>query len=119
MFRLPALTFFLLVQVGLMSLGLLTSPIMMIGIPIIVLLAIWLIYNPGISLLLLALTGIIKGFLINIFPIFEVVDYTLLFTILIWVGLFRLFFIDKWFVPNLQGCCLWRYPGIGGSSDYI
>jgi hypothetical protein len=100
MFRLPALTFFLLVQVGLMSLGLITNPILVIGIPIIVLITMWLIYNPGISLLLLALTGIIKGFLINIFPVFEVVDYTLLFTILIWVGLFRLFFINKWIVPN-------------------
>ena len=100
MFRFPALTLFILVQIGLMSLGLLTNPILMIGIPLIVLITMWLIYNPGISLLLLALTGIIKGFLINIFPVFELVDYTLLFTILIWVGLFRLFFINKWIVPN-------------------
>ena len=100
MFRFPALTFFIFVQIGLLSLGLLTNPILMIGIPIIVLATMWLIYNPGISLLLLALTGIIKGFLINIFPVFEVVDYTLLFTILIWIGLFRLYVINKWIVPN-------------------
>jgi len=100
MYRFPALVFFILIQIGLMGLGLITNPILMIGIPIIGLITIWLIYNPGVSLLLLALTGIIKGFLINIIPVFEVVDYTLLFTILIWVGLFRLYFIQKWKIPD-------------------
>ena len=100
MYRFPALAFFILIQIGLMGLGLITNPILMIGIPIIGLITIWLIYNPGVSLLLLALTGIIKGFLINIIPVFEVVDYTLLFTILIWIGLFRLYFINKWRIPD-------------------
>jgi len=100
MYRFPALSFFILVQIGLMSLGLITNPIIMIGIPIIGLITIWLIYNPGISLLLLALTGIVKGFLINIIPVFEVVDYTLLFTILIWVGLIRLYFSNNWNIPE-------------------
>jgi len=109
MFRLPALTVFLLVQVGLMSLGLLTNPLMMIGIPIIILITVWLIYNPGISLLLLALTGIVKGFLINIISVFEIIDYTLLFTILIWIGLFRLFLINKWHIPNWSKSILGIY----------
>ena len=100
MYRFPALFFFVLIQIGLMSLGIITNPIFMIGIPIIALITILLIYNPGISLLLLALTGIIKGFLINIIPVFEIIDYTLLFTILIWIGLFRLYFINQWSIPD-------------------
>ena len=100
MYRFPALVFFILIQIGLMGFGLMTDPIFMIGIPIIGLITIWLIYNPGISMLLLALTGIVKGFLINIIPVFEVVDYTLLFTFLIWIGLFRLYFINKWRIPD-------------------
>ena len=74
MYRFPALFFFVLIQIGLMSLGIITNPIFMIGIPIIALITILLIYNPGISLLLLALTGIIKGFLINIIPVFEIIQ---------------------------------------------
>ena len=109
MYRIPALSFFLLIQIGLMSFGLVTNLILMLGVPIVVLMTIWLIYNPGISLLLLALTGIIKGFLINIFPVFEVVDYTLLFTILIWIGLLRLYFINKWIIPNWSKSLLGIY----------
>ena len=100
MYRFPALVFFILIQIGLMVLGLTTNPILMIGVPIAGLITIWFIYNPGISLLILAFTGIIKGFLINIIPFFEVVDYTFLFTIFIWLGLFRLYFIKKWRIPD-------------------
>lgn len=100
MYRIPVLAFFIFIQVGLMVLGIKTNPVLMIGLPIIGIFTIWLIYNPGASLLLLALTGIIKGFLINILPVFEVIDYTLLFTILIWIGLFRLYFIGKWRIPE-------------------
>ncbi len=109
MYRFPALFFFLLIQIGLMSLGIITNPILMIGIPIIILITIWLIYNPGVSLLLLALTGIVKGFLINIIPVFEVVDYTILFTILIWIGLFRIYFIGKWRIPEWSKSILGLY----------
>ncbi len=109
MYRYPALAFFILIQIGLMGLGIKTNPILMIGIPIIGLIIIWLIYNPGISLLLLALTGIIKGFLRNVIPIFEVMDYTLLFTILIWIGLFRLYFIGRWRIPDWSKSLLGLY----------
>lgn len=109
MYRYPVLTFFILIQIGLMGLGIKTNPILMIGIPIIGLIIIWLIYNPGISLLLLALTGIIKGFLRNVIPVFEVIDYTLLFTILIWIGLFRLYFIGRWRIPDWSKSLLGLY----------
>lgn len=109
MYRTPALAFFIFIQVGLMVLGIKTNPVLMIGLPIIVIFTIWLIYNPGASLLLLALTGIIKGFLINIIPVFEVIDYTLLFTILIWLGLFRLYFIGKWRIPEWSKYVLGLY----------
>ena len=74
MYRIPVLAIFIYIQVGLMVLGIKTNPVLMIGFPIIGIFTIWLIYNPGVSLLLLALTGIIKGFLINIIPVFEVID---------------------------------------------
>lgn len=109
MYRTPALAFFIFIQVGLMVLGIKTNPVLMIGLPIIVIFTIWLIYNPGASLLLLALTGIIKGFLINIIPVFEVIDYTLLFAILIWIGLFRLYFIGKWRIPEWSKSLLGLY----------
>ncbi len=109
MYRFPALAFFVLIQIGLMGLGLKTNPILMIGIPIIGIFTIWLIYNPGASLLLLALTGILKGFLINVIPVFEVIDYTLLFTILIWISLFRLYFIGKWRIPDRSKLLLGLY----------
>ena len=109
MCRFPALFFFVLIQIGLMLFGIFYNPILMVGIPIIALITIWLIYNPGVSLLLLALTGIIKGFLINIIPVFEIIDYTLLFTILIWIGLFRLYFINQWSIPNWSKSLLGIY----------
>ena len=100
MYRFPALAFFILIQIGLMGLGLITNPILTIGVPIIGLITTWLIYNPGASLLLLLLTGIIKGFIVNTIPVFEIIDYTLLFTILVWIGLFRLYFIGQLNMPN-------------------
>ena len=109
MYRFPALVFFILIQIGLMWVGIMADPILIIGIPIIGLITIWLIYNPSMSLLLLALTGIVKGFLINIIPIFEVIDYTLLFTILIWIGLFRIYFVGKWKIPDWSKILLGLY----------
>jgi len=92
-------TVFLISQLGLIWIGIKSNPILIVGIPLLLIAFIWLLYNPGISLLFLAMTGIIKGFLIRIFPVFEVIDYTLLFTIIIWIGLFRLFLIGEWKIP--------------------
>ncbi len=100
MYRIATLVTLYLFQLILLGIGIKIHPALMLGIPAILIIIIYLIYNPGISLLLLALTGIVKGFLINIIPVFEVVDYTLLFTILIWIGLFRLYFINKWRIHN-------------------
>lgn len=100
MYRLPALVLFLLFQIGLMVLGIKINPILMVGTPLLLIILLWLLNNPGISLLFLALTGIIKGFLEAIFPVFEIIDYTLLFTIIIWIGLFRLYIVGKAKIPN-------------------
>ena len=100
---------FLISQLGLVWIGIKINPLLMVGIPILLIALIWLLYNPGISLLFLALTGIIKGFLEAISPVFETIDYTLLFTILIWVGLFRLYIIGKAKIPNWFQPLLFTY----------
>ena len=57
MYRLPALVLFLLFQIGLMVLGIKVNPILMVGTPLLLIILLWLLNNPGISLLFLALTG--------------------------------------------------------------
>ncbi|NHZ86703.1 MAG: hypothetical protein GWP19_12635, partial [Planctomycetia bacterium] len=92
-----------------MVIGIKVNPILMIGIPLLIIVLIWLLNNPGISLLFLALTGIIKGFLEVISPVFEIIDYTLLFTIIIWIGLLRLYIVGKAKIPEWAQSILISY----------
>ena len=61
------------------------------------------------SLLLFVLAGIVKEFFINVIPFFQVIDYSLLFTILIWIGLMRIYLIGEWKIPNWSKSILITY----------
>ena len=97
------LIIFLLAQITFVFIGINTSPLVMIVLPIGIIIFWWLINNPSISLMLLSLTAIIKGYLINYNPIFEVLDITLIATIIIWIGLIKMFIKDGWnILKNLK-----------------
>jgi len=83
-------------QILFFLIGINTNPLAMIILPIGVVIFWWLINNPSISLMLLSLTAIIKGYLINYNPIFEIIDITVVATIIIWLGLIKMFIKDGW-----------------------
>ena len=94
------LIIFSFAQIIFFLIGINTSPLMMIVLPIGIIIFWWLINNPSISLMFLSLTAIIKGYLINYNPLFEILDITLIATIIIWLGLIRMFFKDGWNISN-------------------
>ena len=94
------LIIFSFAQILFFLIGINTFPLMMIVFPIGIIIFWWLINNPSISLMLLSLTAIIKGYLINYNPLFEVLDITLIATIIIWIGLIKMFFKDGWNISN-------------------
>ncbi len=90
-------------QILFFLIGINTNPLVMIILPIGVIIFWWLINNPSISLMFLSLTAIIKGYLINYNPIFEIIDITVVATIIIWIGLIKMLIQDGWNIPkNLQ-----------------
>ena len=94
------LIIFSFAQITFFLIGINTSPLVMIILPFGIIIFWWLINNPSISLMFLSLTAIIKGYLINYNSIFEVLDITLIVTIIIWLGLIKMFFKDGWNIPN-------------------
>ena len=92
----PLLIIFSIAQILFFLIGINTSPLVMIVLPIGVIILWWLINNPAISLMFLSLTAIIKGYLINYYPIFELIDITVVVTIIIWLGLIKMFIQDGW-----------------------
>ncbi len=94
------LIIFSFAQILIFLIGINTFPLMMILFPVGIIIFWWLINNPSISLMLLSLTAIIKGYLINYNPLFEVLDITLIATIIIWIGLIKMFFKDGWNISN-------------------
>ena len=92
----PLLIIFSIAQILFFLIGINTSPLVMIILPIGVIILWWLINNPAISLMFLSLTAIIKGYLINYYPIFELIDITVVVTIIIWLGLIKMFIQDGW-----------------------
>ena len=61
-----------------------------------------LINNPAIALMILSLTAIIKGYLINYFPVIEIVDITVIATLIIWLGLVKILLEGNWKLPSEQ-----------------
>ena len=94
------LIIFSFAQILIFLIGINTFPLMMILFPVGIIIFWWLINNPSISLMLLSLTAIIKGYLIKYNPLFEVLDITLIATIIIWIGLIKMFFKDGWNISN-------------------
>ena len=92
----PLLIILSIAQILFFLIGINTSPLVMIILPIGVIILWWLINNPAISLMFLSLTAIIKGYLINYYPIFELIDITVVVTIIIWLGLIKMFIQDGW-----------------------
>ena len=78
------------VEIILFFIGVITNPIMMVIIPLGFIILWLLINNPAIALMILSLTAIIKGYLINYFPVVEVVDITVIATLIIWLGLVKI-----------------------------
>ena len=50
--------------------------------------------------MILSLTAIIKGYLINYFPVVEVVDITVIATLIIWLGLVKILLQGNWKLPS-------------------
>ena len=91
-----SLIVFAAVEIILFFIGVITNPIMMVIIPL-GFIRLWLlINNPAIALMILSLTAIIKGYLINYFPVVEVVDITVIATLIIWLGLVKILLEGNW-----------------------
>ena len=88
------------VEIILFYIGVITNPIMMVIIPLGFIILWLLINNPAIALMILSLTAIIKGYLINYFPVVEVVDITVIATLIIWLGLVKILLQGNWKLPS-------------------
>ena len=73
---------------------------MIILIPLILLSFIWLLYHPEFTLLLIAFTNIIKGFLQEQVPVFEELDLTILLITILWLGLGKIIISGKGGFPS-------------------
>ena len=94
------LTILAVVETILLFLGVITNPIIMVLIPLGLIILWWLINNPAITLMILSLTAIIKGYLINYFPVIEILDITVIATIIIWLGLVKILLEGNWKLPS-------------------
>ena len=74
----------------------------MVLIPLGLILLWWLINNPAISLMILSLTAITKGYLINYFPIIKIIDITVIATLIIWLGLIKILLEGNWKLASEQ-----------------
>ena len=88
------------VEIILFFIGVITNPIMMVIIPLGFIILWLLINNPAIALMILSLTAIIKGYLINYFPLIALVDITVIATLIIWLGLVKILLEGNWKLPS-------------------
>jgi len=88
------------VETILFFIGVNTNPTIMVLIPLGLIILWWLINNPAIALMILSLTAIIKGYLINYFPVIEIVDITVIATLIIWLGLVKILLEGNWKLPS-------------------
>ena len=96
------LTVLAVVETILFFLGVITNPTIMVLIPLGLIILWMLINNPAIALMILSLTAIIKGYLINYFPVIEIVDITVIATLIIWLGLVKILLEGNWKLPSEQ-----------------
>ena len=96
------LTILAVVETIIFFIGVNTNPTIMVLIPLGLIILWWLINNPAIALMILSLTAIIKGYLINYFPVNEIVDITVIATLIIWLGLVKILLEGNWKLPSEQ-----------------
>jgi len=94
------LTILAVVETIIIFIGVNTNPTIMVLIPLGLIILWWLINNPAIALMILSLTAIIKGYLINYFPVNEIVDITVIATLIIWLGLVKILLEGNWKLPS-------------------
>ena len=97
-----SLTVLAVVEIILFFTGVHTSLIIMVLVPLGLIILWWLINNPAISLMILSLTAITKGYLINYFPIIEIIDITVIATLIIWLGLIKILLEGNWKLASEQ-----------------
>ncbi len=115
------LTVLAVVETILFFIGVNTSPAVMVLIPLGIIILWWLINNPAVALMILSLTAIIKGYLLNYFPVFEIVDITVVVTLIIWLGLIKMLMEGNWKLPSEQKTmvCLFLIFGVILGISYI
>ena len=96
------LTILAVVETILFFIGVNTNPTIMVLLPLGLIILWWLINNPAIALMILSLTAIIKGYLINYFPVIEIIDITVIATLIIWLGLVKILLEGNWKLPSEQ-----------------
>jgi O-antigen ligase len=96
------LTILAVVETIIFFIGVNTNPTIMVLIPLGLIILWWLINNPAIALMILSLTAIIKGYLINYFPVIEIIDITVIATLIIWLGLVKILLEGNWKLPSEQ-----------------
>lgn len=89
-----------LLQVAIIHLGISIHPLLILGIPLAIFLFWWSVSHPEFSLILMTLTGVIKGFLEVSVPILAVVDFTLVLTGIVWLGVAKAILEGRWKVPR-------------------
>lgn len=100
MYRVLPITIFLFLQLTIFSIGIAINPVNLVLIPIGLLILLVILINPSLSLLLLAIAGLVKGFINSLNPIFELIDYTLIITFLLWCGLLFFYLRGKLLLPR-------------------
>ena len=101
------------VEIIIFIIGINTNPLFMVLIPIVLIYLWWLISNPAIALMMLSLTGIIKGYLLIYFPITEYFDITVISTSIIWLGLIKIFFEGNWKLSIAQKAIVYIFITFG------
>lgn len=103
------LLLFLALESAVFYLGIRFHPLILVGTPLALVALWWMIANPGFTLLLIIFTDIVKGFLEEGFPFFEVVDYTILVTALVWLGMGKMILEGEWRIPRWSKRILFVY----------
>jgi|TARA_B100001964_G_scaffold241858_1_gene315232 O-antigen ligase len=67
--------------------GIVLHPALMVGIPIGMILLWWMLNHPGMSVVLLMFTGVVKGYILAVFPMTSAVDITIILVLITWAGL--------------------------------
>ena len=99
MYQLPSILGFAVLQVSIIAIGILINPILIVLIPAAFLITFLLVKNPGVTLLLLSLTAIIKGFLLEQFSFFEAIDISVILISLLLLGLIYLYITNQFTIP--------------------